>query len=158
LKAWAHVEYVKSQVYVPVLCSACLHTYLLPAASGDGLSCRDCGGAASVVPGETYGEDDLPLFERVSATVHADLTARAAQDILAELRDARGRTDSQEATLLRVADDLPGLRFLIPALYPKQVRAVHRAQIARGLGMVLTLVSARLRRFEAGSTGKTAPH
>jgi hypothetical protein len=146
---------VKSQVYVPVLCSACLRTYLLPAASGDGLSCRDCGGPASVVPGQTYGEDDVALFERVSAAVHADLTARAAQDILAELRDARGRTDSLEATLLRVADDLPGLRFLIPALNPKQVRAVHRVQIARGLGMVLTLVSARLRRFEAGSTGKT---
>jgi hypothetical protein len=29
-------------------------------------------------------------------------------------------------------------------------------QIARGLGMVLTLVSARLRRFEASSTGKPA--
>ena len=146
---------MKSQVYVPVLCSACLRSYLLPAASGNGLSCRDCGGTASVVPGETYGEADIPLFERVSAAVQADLTARAAQDIIAELRDARDRSDSLEARLLRVADDLPGLRFLIPALHPKQVRAVHRVQIARGLGMVLTLVSARLRRFEAGSVVKT---
>jgi hypothetical protein len=147
---------VKSQVYLPVLCSVCLRGYLLPTASGEGLSCRDCGGTASVVPSETYGEDDIPLFERVAAAVHSDLTARTAQDIVADLRNIRGKTDSLEAMLLRVTDDLPGLRFLIPALYPKHVRPVHRMQIARGLAMVLTLVSARLRRFESSSTGKPA--
>jgi hypothetical protein len=109
-----------------------------------------------VLPSEAYGEDDIPLFDRVSAAVHSDVTARTAHDIVADLRNVRGKTDSLEAILLRVTDDLPGLRFLIPALYPKHVRPVHRMQIARGLGMVLTLVSARLRRFEASSTGKPA--
>jgi hypothetical protein len=142
-------------VYVPVLCSSCLRSHLLPAASGEGLTCRECGGAASVVPSETYGEDDILLFERVSAAVHSDLTARAAQDIVAELRDGRGRSESLAAILLRVVDDLPGLRFLIPALYPPRFRHVHRLQMARAMGMVLTLVAARLRRFEAGSSGKT---
>jgi hypothetical protein len=136
----------------------CLRSYLLPAASGEGLSCRECGGTASVVPSETYGADDIPLFERVSAAVQSDLIAQTAQDIVADLRDLRGKTDSLESILLRVTDDLPGLRFLIPALYPKQVRSVHRVQIARALGMVLTLVSARLRRFEANAGGKPAGH
>ena len=145
---------MKSQVYLPVLCSSCLRGYLLPAASAEEISCRECGGTASVLPSETYREDDIPLFERVSAAVHSDLTARMAQEIVVELRNARGRSGSLEANLLRVVDDLPGLRFLIPALYPKQVQPVHRAQIARAIGMLLTLVSARLRRFEAGSTGK----
>jgi hypothetical protein len=108
-----------------------------------------------VIPSETYNEADIPLFECVSAAVHSDLTARAAQQIVAELRAARGRTDSLEAILLRVTDDLPGLAFLITALDPKQIRSVHRAQMARGMAMVLTLASARLRRFEAGSTAKT---
>jgi hypothetical protein len=148
---------VKSQVYLPVLCSVCLRSYLLPAASGEGLSC-ECGGTASVVPSETYGAEDIPLFERVSAAVHSDLIAQTAQDIVADLRDLRGKTDSLDSILLRVTDDLPGLRFLIPALYPKQLRPVHRVQLARALGMVLTLVSARLRRFEANSGGKPAGH
>jgi hypothetical protein len=147
--------YVKSEVYLPVLCSACLRTYLLPAASGTELSCRECGGTASVVPGETYGEGDIPLFERVSAAVDSGLrTARAARQIVTELRDARHRSDSLEAILLRVADELPGLGFLIPGLYSKRITPAQRAQMARALGMVLTLVAARLRCFEAGSTGK----
>jgi hypothetical protein len=140
---------VKSQVYVPVLCCVCLRAYLLPAASGEGLCCRECGGTARVLPGEMYSEGDIPLFERISEAVHSDLSAWAAREIVTELRDARGRSDSLEAVLLRVTDNLPGLRFLIPALYPKQVRSVHRGQIARGLSMVLTLVSARLRLFQA---------
>ena len=143
-------RYVKSQVYLPVLCSSCLRSYLLPAASGDELSCRECGGTASVVPGEIYGEGDIPLFERVSAAVGPELTPRAAEKIVADLRDARGRSAPLEASLLRVSDDLPGLRFLIPSLHAKQIRPVHRMQMARGMVMVLALVSARLRRLESG--------
>jgi hypothetical protein len=105
-----------------------------------------------VVPGETYGEGDVPLFERVSAAVDSDLrTARAAQKIVTELRAARGRSDPFEAILLRVTDDLPGLGFLIPALYSKGKIPVHRVQLARGVGMLLTLVTARLRCFETGA-------
>jgi hypothetical protein len=158
-KVGSHDTYVKSEAYLPVLCSACLRTYLLPAASGTELSCRECGGTASVVPGETYGEGDIPLFERVSAAVDSGLrSAQAARQIVAELRDARHRSDPPEANLLRVVDELPGLGFLIPALYAKRITPAHRVQIARGLGMVLTLVAARLRCFEAGSTGKTPAH
>jgi hypothetical protein len=140
---------VKSEVYVPVLCSSCLRGYLLRVVSGEGLNCRACGGPASVVPSEIYGETDIPLFERVSAAVQSDLTALAARKVLAELQDARGRSEALEAVLLRIVDDLPGLHFLIPAAYPKQLRAEYRAQMARGLAMVFTLVSARLPRFQA---------
>jgi hypothetical protein len=77
-------------------------------------------------------------------------SAQAARQIVAELRDARHRSDPPEANLLRVVDELPGLGFLIPALYAKRITPAQRVQIARALGMVLTLVAARLRCFEAG--------
>jgi hypothetical protein len=135
---------------LPVLCSSCLRSCLRPATSAEELFCRKCGGPVNVVPGETYGEGDIPLFERVSAAVESHLrTARAAEKIVAELRDARRRSDPLETTLLRVTDDLPGMEFLIPTLYSKRITPAHRTQMARGLGMVLTLVAARLRCFEA---------
>jgi hypothetical protein len=148
---------VKSDVYLPVLCSSCLGSCLLPAASAEELFCRKCGGAANVVPGETYGEGDVPLFERVSAAVESHLrTARAARKIVAEVRDARPRTYPPEAILLRVTDELPGLEFLIPTLHSKRITPAHRIQMARGLGMVLTLVAARLRCFEADVHNRNA--
>jgi hypothetical protein len=109
-----------------------------------------------VVPGETYGEGDIPLFARVAAAVESHLrTARAARKIVAELRDARPRSDPPEAILLRVTDELPGMEFLIPTLHSKRITPAHRIQIARGLGMVRTLVAARLRCLEIGLDGET---
>jgi hypothetical protein len=141
---------------LPALCTSCLRSCLLPAASDEELFCRKCGGAANVVPGETYGEGDIPLFERVSAAVESHLrTARAAQKIVTELRDARRRSDPPEAILLRVTDDLPGMEFLIATLHSKRITPAHRIQMARGLGMVLTLAAARLRCFEAKLDGET---
>jgi len=102
-----------------------------------------------VVPGERYAEEDLPLFERLASSLATDLvTARLTRKIAAELRDARARHETPETTLLRVTDDLPGLRFLIPALGLERTTNAHRAQMARAIGMVLSMVAARLRVLE----------
>jgi len=148
-RVWTHQLFVNPQVYLPARCSTCRRTDLLRAAPGAELSCRHCGGAASVVPGETYGEGDVPLFERVSVALGSDLTtARAARKIAAELRDARGRGEPHEAILLRLTDDLPSLRFLIQALCSGRPSPGQRTQMARAIGMVITIAQARVRDFE----------
>jgi hypothetical protein len=102
-----------------------------------------------VLPGECYGEEDVALFERLASALATDLvTARLTRKIGAELSDARARHEAPETTLLRVTDDLPGLRFLMPALGLERTTIAHRAQMARAIGMVLTMVGARLRVLE----------
>jgi hypothetical protein len=70
---------------------------------------------------------------------------------MAELRDARGRSEALGAILLRITDDLPGLRFLLPPLYLKGTTSAQHLLMTRAVGMLLTLVGARLRSLEAGS-------
>ncbi|MDF3064738.1 MAG: hypothetical protein K0R38_339 [Polyangiaceae bacterium] len=143
---------MKPQVYLPVHCSSCLGAALLPAASGERLWCPRCGAAATVLPGESYGDADTPLFERLAVTVQSELhTARVAKNVMAELRDARGRSEALGAILLRITDDLPGLRFLLPPLYLKGTTSAQHLLMTRAVGMLLTLVGARLRSLEAGS-------
>jgi hypothetical protein len=109
-----------------------------------------------VVPGESYGGEDVPLFERLAAAVESDLRSdRVARKLTAELRDARIGREAPEATLLRLMDELPGLRFLIPALYPRRMTLADRAQMVRALGMLRALVGARLRQMEAGRSGES---
>lgn len=109
-----------------------------------------------MVPGETYGEGDVPLFERVASAVDSDLgSARAARNIVTELRYARSRSEPPEAILLRVTDDLPSLRFLVPAFCSRRTTPAHRVQMARAVGMLVTIVGARMRGFETEPTDTT---
>lgn len=111
-----------------------------------------------MVPGESYVEDDAALFDRVAAAVDAELrTLRVAQKIVADLRGAQRASERPELVLLRITDDLPGLRFLIPSLYTQRPTQAHRAQLVRGMGMVLTVVSARLRSLEAATAVTQRP-
>lgn len=108
-----------------------------------------------MVPGESYGDGDVPLFERVAAAVDSELvTGRVPQKIMAELRKGRAGSEAPDAILLRIADDLPGLRFLIPALYPRRTTPADRQQMTRAMGILLALVGARLHRLEGGTPGK----
>lgn len=123
--------------------------HLLPAASGEPLICPKCGSSANAIPGARYGASDTPLFGRVAAAIDAELhTPRLARKLLAELRDAPSRREPPEAILLRITDDLPGLGFLIVALYPKRMTSAHRVQMLHAMGIVQTLVAARLRCLE----------
>lgn len=147
---WSHGHVVKPQVYLPVFCSTCSTTHLLRVVSGEEPACRKCGGAASVLPSEAYGEGDVPVFERLATVVDSELrTSSSAHRVIAELSDARGRSEGPESILLRITDDLPGLQFLIPALYQMRTTPARRLEMERAMGMVLVLVRARLRRFES---------
>lgn len=137
-----------SPAYLPVSCQACQQLHLEPVQPGQTPSCRDCGKAASILPGPTYVEGDVPLFERVAGAVpQGALTRRTCQQLVAELRDAFLRT-APESVLLRVVDSLPSLHFLLPALYLQPTRALDRVMMTRAGGMVLTIVTARLRELE----------
>ncbi len=96
----------------------------------------------------------MPLFERVASAVDSELcTDRTARKIMAELRHVRGGSEAPEAILLRIIDDLPGLRFLTPARYPRRTTPADRQKIARAMGMLLSIAGARLRRSEVGRAG-----
>jgi hypothetical protein len=107
------------------------------------------------VPSPNYAESDVPLFERVASAVNpATLPRRTCEQIVAELRNAALRT-TPELVLLRVVDFLPGLHFLLPALYLQPTRPLDRVTMTRAGGMVLAIVMARLRGLE-GSQAQPA--
>jgi hypothetical protein len=137
-----------SAAHLPVFCQACQQLHLEPVQPGQTPSCRDCGKPASILPGPTYIESDVALFERVASAVNsATLPRRTCEQIVAELRDATLRT-APELVLLRVVDFLPGLHFLLPALYLQPTRQLDRVMMTRAGGMVQAIVSARLRELE----------
>jgi hypothetical protein len=135
--------------YLPVFCEACARIHLQAVHAGQTPTCRVCGASASVLPGETYAESDVALFERIEAAVHpVVLSRRSGERVVAELRDVALRADAPESVLLRVVDFLPTLHFLIPALYLQPTPDLERVMMTRASGMLLTIVTARLRGLE----------
>jgi len=135
--------------YVPVSCGVCSGHYLQPVATGVVPSCRSCGGAAAVLPGATYSEADVAVFDRIEAAVRIDLTsARAGRRLLAELRHARSAAEDPQTILLRVVDDLPTLSFLLPALCLRPTTRQDRVALARNTAMMMTILEARSRKLE----------
>jgi hypothetical protein len=135
--------------YLPVLCGACAKIQLQCVQPGQMPSCRTCGGLTSILPGESYAESDVPLFERIETAVRPlIISRRTGERVVAELRDVALRADAPESILLRVVDFLPTLHFLIPALYLQPTPALERALLGRATGMLLTIIAARLRDLE----------
>jgi hypothetical protein len=142
-------SHYRAMAYVPVQCSACEAHHLQLVEPGAVPNCRSCGRPASVLPGATYSAGDVELFDRVDAAVRADLKwARSGQRLAAELLRTASTSESPESILLRMIDDLPGLRFLLPALSVRPTGREHRSMLARSLGMLLTIVAARTRQLE----------
>jgi hypothetical protein len=142
--------------YLPVFCKACQKLQLKPVEPGQMPSCNVCAKPAFVLPGETYAESDVPLFDRVvSAMNHVTLSRRTCEQVATELRNVALRT-APEAVLLRVVDLLPSLHFLLPALYLQPTRQLDRVMMTRAGGMALTIVTARLRELE-GSGAQQSP-
>lgn len=109
------------------------------------------------MPGEAYGEDDVELFEQLDAAVHSDLTSEQTGRRLArELRDSGSSAKVAERTLLRLIDDLPRLRFLVPALRLQPTSAQDRTLMSRALGMLLMILNARTSLLEHAEM--RAPH
>lgn len=133
--------------FLPVRCEFCSATYLGPVGPDQVPTCRSCGGAASVLPGEAYREDDVPLFERIEvATRSVAISRREAERIIAELTGITTRSERPEAVLLRVVDFLPTLHFLVPAL--QLFKPAERVPLLRAAGMILSIVTGRLRQLE----------
>jgi hypothetical protein len=113
-------------------------------------SCRSCGEPTLVVPGETYREDDVVLFDRIEEAVSSHrLTRQAARQLVAELGHVTHRVERPVAVLLRAMELLPNLHFLIPALNLENREPLDRPAPSRAAGMLHTIVSARLRDLEA---------
>lgn len=107
-------------------------------------SCRGCGAPTTILPGAAYSREDVELFEELDAAVRSDLTSeQAGRRLGRELRAAGSSVDVAERTLLRLVDDLPRLRFLLPALRLKPTSLQDRALMARALGMIEMILNAR---------------
>lgn len=136
--------------YLPAQCGTCGKIQLVPSHVGEVPSCRGCGAQAAFLPGESYAESDVQLFERIEAAIRPlVISRRTAERVVAELRDVALRAEAPEAILLRIVDFLPSLHFLIPALYLQPSLVLERTMLARATGMVRTIVSTRLRELES---------
>jgi hypothetical protein len=136
--------------YLPVQCSTCGKVQLVACEAGQVPSCRGCSAPTAFLPGESYGETDVALFDRIEDAIRPlPLSRRTAERVVTELRDVALRTEAPEAILLRIVDFLPSLHFLIPALYLQPSMALERSMLARATGMVRTIVSTRLRELES---------
>jgi len=140
--------------YLPVWCAACGRARLQLVPPGAVSKCRTCGISTSVLPGQTYVESDVALFERIEGAVNATpLGRRTAEQIERELRDVAIRGDAPEAVLLHVLDHLPGLHFLLPALQLQPNPLLERALLLRATGMLLTIVTARVEQLRGALAG-----
>jgi hypothetical protein len=103
--------------------------------------CAACGEAARIVPGALYREADVERFDAIDAALQASGVAeRDGRRVAALLSDVAQRSRAPLVTLNRVIDFLPGLRSLLPET------AEQFAALPRVLGMIDTIVGARLRR------------
>ncbi len=135
-----------SATFLPVYCGACSRAFLVAVVPGTEATCPECGALSAVLPGETYSQSDVALFERIEPEVRsATLSRRAAEHIVRQLRDVTVRSEAPESVLLRIMDFIPGLHFLIPALDLQPTPAMERALLVRATGMLQTVVGARLR-------------
>lgn len=135
-----------SAAYLPVLCTPCARVNLQSVQPGQVPTCRTCGAESVVLPGAVYGEADVSLFERIETSVRSlQISRGVAERVMLELRDVALRANAPESVLLNVVDHLPTLHFLIPALHVEPTLAPERQLLTRATGMVLTIISARLR-------------
>lgn len=117
-------------------------------------SCRNCGAASTVLPGASYEEADVALFDRIEEAVRTpQVTRNVAQRVLGELRDVALRSETAESVLLRVVDLIPTLQFLIPALHRGRTPPPPRQSLTVATGMLTTIVGARLRQLEEEPAG-----
>src|SRR6185312_14464579 len=126
--------------YVPVQCNACTAHRLQLVVPGGVPNCHACGQPATVLPGAAYGADDVELFDRIDVAVRRDVeSALVGRRLARELARAAASHEKAESILLRVVDELPNLRFLIPALSVRPTARAERAMMTRAVGMLLTI-------------------
>jgi hypothetical protein len=100
--------------------------------------CGQCGGGAPVLPGESYVDQDLPLFERLAGTLQDAAVAPAQAALLALELAPRNRLPPGRC-LRRLTHVLPSLA-VFDLLIAGDPAALHKAE-----GMLATLLEARAR-------------
>lgn len=99
-------------LFIPTCCAACGQTALKPGNSirGTSVTCERCGAFASVIPGESYAEHDVPLFEQL---LRALREAAITPGLAAQLKRQLGpREGTPGAALRRIAASVSGLSNL----------------------------------------------
>jgi hypothetical protein len=147
--------------FIPTHCEVC-STQALASANDihAGLArCSECGGSASVLPGESYAESDAALFSSIVTTLReADITPSQAALLASEL-EARNLL-APGRCLRRLAQALPPLGVL------ELLVGNDRAGLRKVEGMLATLldVMSRGRRHSeivpaiAPATSKASSH
>jgi hypothetical protein len=99
-------------LFIPTYCAACGRAALVSgnALSGTNFQCELCGGPALVIPGESYVESDVPLFEQLRVALRE---AAVTPALAAQLRRQVGPRDGAPgASLRRLAASVPALSNL----------------------------------------------
>ncbi len=125
--------------YLPVRCDVCGAVSLAPGAgcARSKATCSLCLGAASVLPGCAYGEEDLGLFEDLRSYLErARLSEVEIWELAVMMDQLRLRPgDAQALTVL--VESLPALA---PAL---SVLVLHPSKLRSALSMLSILVDDR---------------
>jgi hypothetical protein len=115
-------------------------------------TCQFCQRLAHVVPGESYRAEDIPLFDRIESAISAaQPSEELSRRLWVALSNVSQRSRRPEDLVLVVVDAIPGLQFLIDAF------AKDRAQLGRGVGMILAVLTTHLCTFEGRVRSPTAP-
>jgi hypothetical protein len=122
-----------------------MRAFLTPDRAGAGVSCKNCGSLARVVPGEVYRAEDAVLFAKIEAAFDSvDLPLAETFHIATELANVLERTRSPNMLLRRLLLPVPGLRFLKPT-HPGEEEL-----LVRGMGMLLAIAAARVQQAVEG--------
>jgi len=106
-----------------------------PVDDSDAVTCA-CGGVALVVPGPSFAEHEVALFDWLTQVArYAQLRPAEAQRICIEIETGLGRAD-QPGTYARLSKRFPSLVELLPQL------AGSPARLARALRMLETILNA----------------
>jgi hypothetical protein len=131
-------------LYFPTACDNCDRAWLAAASPEQTPICPFCGGAAEVVPGESYRAEDSALFEKLERVVHDQQLARLrSHQLWTILSNVSERGRRPELLLVPVVDAIPTLQFVQEAF------ARDRARLAQAAGMILVTINAHLRALEA---------
>ncbi len=121
--------------FIPTHCEACTRTALVrqDAIVGGRAPCEQCGGATFSMPGESYGSEDMALFEELrSVLAQANISPGNAAALRGELA---GRTSAEPGRGLKRLTQLVPALGLLELIVPGRPSALRKAE-----GMLATLL------------------
>jgi hypothetical protein len=123
--------------FVPTHCRACGAVTLATRMAPDQAAAPcDCGGTAFVVPGPSFAEHEVALFDWLTKVArYAQLRPAEAQRVCIEIETGLARAD-QPGTFARLTERFPSLAELAPQLVDSPARQ------ARALRMLETILNA----------------